>query len=304
MLEIAIPRRDRPGGTFPRVMVNNACISTAVRGVSHKLIVRIRDAGGLTPAEVRSFVSDLYCQLWDVACTTGRVNLDCRVLLPPEGRRSGITRQFPSSDEVVLMTELEVLYSDAQIDLTTVNANRRDGGAVPLSLIDLKPFVEEAHRQEYFYVEDTDQDIPLFTNVACGGTFDRLHGGHKKLLTVAASLCQNVLTVGVTSDKMLKSKSNYHLLGSLPERMSRVQDFLRSIDPGLQTRVEEILDPFGPPVVELDYDAIVVSSETIQGAEKINEIRQSKGMPELKVVVTRRTVAATLSSTYLREAGA
>ena len=32
MLDIAIPRDDRPGGSFPRVMVNDACIARAVRG--------------------------------------------------------------------------------------------------------------------------------------------------------------------------------------------------------------------------------------------------------------------------------
>lgn len=32
LLDIAIPREDRVGGTFPRVMINDACITRAVQG--------------------------------------------------------------------------------------------------------------------------------------------------------------------------------------------------------------------------------------------------------------------------------
>lgn len=32
LLDIAIPREDRIGGTFPRVMINDACIARAVQG--------------------------------------------------------------------------------------------------------------------------------------------------------------------------------------------------------------------------------------------------------------------------------
>lgn len=65
-------------------------------------------------------------------------------------------------------------------------------------------------------------------------------------------------------------------------------------------RVEEIKDPFGPPAVEEAFGAIAVSSETVSGAEKINELRAQKGFAPLAVVVTRRMAAATLSSSYLR----
>lgn len=70
----------------------------------------------------------------------------------------------------------------------------------------------------------------------------------------------------------------------------------------MRPRVEEITDPFGPPAVEEAFDAIAVSSETVLGAEKINELRAQKGFGPLAVAVTRRMAAATLSSSYLRRA--
>lgn len=46
-----------------------------------------------------------------------------------------------------------------------------------------------------------------FENVVLGGTFDRLHNGHKILLSTAALKCTKKLTVGVTDIIMLKCKS-------------------------------------------------------------------------------------------------
>jgi len=46
----------------------------------------------------------------------------------------------------------------------------------------------------------------LYENVVLGGTFDRLHQGHKILLSTAALKCTKRLTVGVTDTSMLKCK--------------------------------------------------------------------------------------------------
>lgn len=44
----------------------------------------------------------------------------------------------------------------------------------------------------------------IFDNVVLGGTFDRLHYGHKILLSEAILHCQKKITVGVTDFQMLK----------------------------------------------------------------------------------------------------
>lgn len=66
-------------------------------------------------------------------------------------------------------------------------------------------------------------------------------------------------------------------------RMKSVKEFLEDISPPLVFRVVPIADPFGPTINEKDIDLIVVSKETIRGANKINEIRKSKGFPPLEV---------------------
>ena len=44
----------------------------------------------------------------------------------------------------------------------------------------------------------------LYQNVVLGGTFDRLHNGHKILLTEALLSCSKKITVGVTNEAMTK----------------------------------------------------------------------------------------------------
>ena len=51
-----------------------------------------------------------------------------------------------------------------------------------------------------------------FSNVAVGGTFDRLHVGHRLLLAVAAHATNHQLYVGVTSDQLLANKQWADLL--------------------------------------------------------------------------------------------
>lgn len=52
----------------------------------------------------------------------------------------------------------------------------------------------------------TDGDVETYENVVLGGTFDRLHVGHKILLTEAVLRATKRVVVGVTDDNMVKSK--------------------------------------------------------------------------------------------------
>lgn len=115
--------------------------------------------------------------------------------------------------------------------------------------------------------------------VAVGGTFDRFHKGHEKLLNEAFETGDNVL-IGVTSDEFGGKKGN---IDPYTKRISRLEEFLQKFNSRYE--VKKLEDPYGPTIYDSKIDAIVVSRETKPVADKINEIRQKKGMDPLQIFV-------------------
>lgn len=155
----------------------------------------------------------------------------------------------------------------------------------------------------------------LYSSVAVGGTFDGMHYGHRKLLTLAvSSVLPNTgrLTIGITTDEMLQQKEYSELIPKLSERIKGVRNFVDTLAPGMKNRVKivPILDKFGPPGAahdsdvyheKNDYDALVLSHETLETGRMLNKHRvQVLGLSPLKLLCTRRTEAYGMSSTTLR----
>ena len=135
-----------------------------------------------------------------------------------------------------------------------------------------------------------------YSKVAVGGTFDKFHDGHKKLLSTAFEL-GNQIEIGVTSDAFGGLKGD---IDSCEERMNNLKLFFKDKS---NFRVVSLDDSFGTTIYEADFDAIVVSEETEPTAVKINEIRLSKGMNPLDIVVVSFVLAEDgnpISSTRIR----
>lgn len=56
---------------------------------------------------------------------------------------------------------------------------------------------------------ETSSKLTTYDYVALGGTFDRLHTGHRLLLSQSCLLCDKEITVGVTSEEMNASESTH-----------------------------------------------------------------------------------------------
>lgn len=133
-----------------------------------------------------------------------------------------------------------------------------------------------------------------------GGTFDHLHNGHKKLLSLAVKICKNHLIVGVTAAHMLKHKTHSDLVESEQNRRQAVMEFVSFLNSDITVDVDMIDDAFGPTITFPGEAALVVSTETLDAVPEISDIRSTRGFLPLRIFVCRRTETSTLSSSLIR----
>jgi pantetheine-phosphate adenylyltransferase len=138
--------------------------------------------------------------------------------------------------------------------------------------------------------------------VCLGGTFEFLHAGHQRLLTEALQTAgaDGEIVIGLTSDAYAKKKGN---VASFTDRKAGLETFLKSNRPHPRVRIVELFDRFGPALTE-DFDAIVVSEETVESARDLNAARQRSGLRTLSIVMVPMVPAEDghpISSTRIRE---
>ena len=144
-----------------------------------------------------------------------------------------------------------------------------------------------------------------FADVGLGGTFDRLHKGHKLFLDIAAFYGQTI-HVGLISSSYLTKirKSFYKTIQNFKFRRKNIETYLQAR--GTYPRIVNIDEPGMDRRLanEAKLSALVVSQETFSGAFSINRLRVNHGKPKLVIIVIPgviRSNGTRESSTKLRK---
>jgi len=138
----------------------------------------------------------------------------------------------------------------------------------------------------------------IYQKVAVGGTFDKFHKGHKKLLDKAFKVGDKIL-IGVTSDEFGGKKGD---IDPCNVRMSNLEKFLEKFNS--RYSMMKLEDHYGSTIDDETLDALVVSRETRPTANKINRIRERRGMNPLEIIVIDMVLAEDrkpISSTRIRK---
>lgn len=135
--------------------------------------------------------------------------------------------------------------------------------------------------------------------VTIGGTFAYLHKGHRKILRQAFAVGEKVV-VGVTSDSFMKRPAFHE---GFVERRREVERFLkqeRLMERAKIVKIEDMFGPlkenfqFSPPPADnfqFPIQAMVVSKQTWENADKINRWRNERGLTELDIVEVEMELA-------------
>ncbi|MEM2210905.1 MAG: phosphopantetheine adenylyltransferase [Nitrososphaerales archaeon] len=129
-----------------------------------------------------------------------------------------------------------------------------------------------------------------FKIVAVGGVFDRIHKGHKALLTKAFEVGEFVL-IGLASDNFAINVEGKKLEHNYEERLMNLEKFLNESFPNRCYKISQLNDYFGPEIFTKDVEGIVVSEETAGRVKIANELRRKMGLKPLEVVIVKMVLA-------------
>ncbi|WP_048150967.1 phosphopantetheine adenylyltransferase [Palaeococcus ferrophilus] len=140
-----------------------------------------------------------------------------------------------------------------------------------------------------------------YRKVVVGGTFDRLHLGHKALLRRAFEVGRFVY-IGLTSDEMVKDKPYAERILPYPHRLRDLLKFLE-VNGYQNYRIIKIHNALGFTVEFRELEAIVVSEETYKGALLVNRAREEHGLKPLaieRIPIIRSGIGEKISSSLIR----
>ncbi len=120
-------------------------------------------------------------------------------------------------------------------------------------------------------------EIMVYRHVALGGTFDRFHLGHERLIERAVEI-GDFVTLGITTNRF---SGKY--VEPFETRKNAVEEYLNRLKyRGYGIVVLE--DPFGPAASDDTMDMLIISEETFDRGVELNSLRRKRGLKELELV--------------------
>ncbi|KAJ5074825.1 phosphopantetheine adenylyltransferase [Anaeramoeba ignava] len=204
------------------------------------------------------------------------------------------------SDLEILSNEKEIAVfyvqdqtSEKNVELLNKVNETRKQNSFPLvsfrklDLIKLSYTIYSIQKKMWEECKFTDEFIPpnSLSGIVIGGTFDRLHTGHRALLTMACYLSSEHILIGLTTWKLIEKKEFSSFIEPYETRSENLLKFIYSVSPKLKPEIVPLEDPFGPSITSDNIQGIIVSEETQKGAEEINRIRKEKNLKILEIFV-------------------
>lgn len=118
--------------------------------------------------------------------------------------------------------------------------------------------------------------------VMVGGTFDPLHDGHKRLLSRSFQLAGpgGHVVIGLTTDPFASRKT--HPIRPFLKRRVDLEHFIFGKKFPASFEIEPLTDKYGS-AIDADFDAIIVSEETLPVAAEINKLRRENGRRKVDI---------------------
>ncbi len=121
-----------------------------------------------------------------------------------------------------------------------------------------------------------------FSLIATGGTFDIIHRGHLTLLSDAFAISDKVI-IGLTSDELAKKKGKL-LINKYENRLENLTAVISKEFPNSSFQISKLDNDFGPAVLEKGVEALVVSDETSNQGDILNQLRAEKKLTPVKII--------------------
>lgn len=101
------------------------------------------------------------------------------------------------------------------------------------------------------------------------------------------------VAVGLTSDELAaRTRGDHRGVTPFRVRKDRLITRIQELDEwGRDVEVRRLEDPFGVASEEEGFDCLVVSPETREGGQRINELRRERGFESLEIVVVPHVLA-------------